>query len=88
MKKRAIQRRDGIGLPMINTSPVGSERIRAASNGRPGGRNSVVSTYVVPKMIGVSAARYPHPPVCRSDTTVVAGALSAVTRILSSSLQQ
>ena len=44
---------------MINTSPVGSERIRAASNGRPGGRNSVVSTYVVPKMIGVSAASIP-----------------------------
>ena len=69
---------------MINTSPVGSERIRAASNGRPGGRNSVVSTYVVPKMIGVSAAAYPHPPVCRSDDAALRG-VSAVTRILSSS---
>jgi hypothetical protein len=45
---------------MIKTSPVGSERISAASSGRPGGRNWVVSRYVVPKMIGVIAARYAH----------------------------
>jgi len=56
-KKRAIHRLGGIRVPMINTSPVGSERISAASRGRPGGRNSVVSRYVVPKIIGVSAAR-------------------------------
>jgi hypothetical protein len=68
---------------MINTRPVGSERIRAASSGRPGGRNSVVSTYVVPKMIGVSAAAYPHPPVCRSVIAAVVHPLSVVTRILS-----
>ena len=37
--------------------PVGNERIRAASKGRPAGRNSVVSRYVVPKMIGVITAR-------------------------------
>ena len=73
---------------MINTSPVGSERIRAASSGRPGGRNSVVSTYVVPKMIGVSAAAYPHPPVCRSVMVAVVDALSPVMRCLVSSPRQ
>src|SRR5215213_1663227 len=60
IRKRSIQFRVGRLLPMINTRPVGSDRIKAASRGRPGGRKLLVRRYVVPKMIGVSAARYAH----------------------------
>src|SRR5215217_7349333 len=60
IRKRNSQFRGGRLLPMINTKPVGSDRIKAASSGRPGGRKLLVRRYVVPKMIGVSAARYAH----------------------------
>ena len=41
---RPHQPRGGqVRVASTSTSPVGSERIRAASSGRPGGRNWVVS---------------------------------------------
>jgi hypothetical protein len=38
-----------------SSSPAGSARSVAASSGRPGGRNSVVTAYVVPQIAGVRA---------------------------------
>src|SRR5215208_76374 len=67
IRKRNTQFRIGRLLPMINTRPVGSDRIKAASSGRPGGRKLLVKRYVVPKMIGVSAARYAHRLEAASD---------------------
>ncbi len=37
------------------SSPAGSARSRPLSSGRPGGRNSVVTAYVVPQTAGVMA---------------------------------